>query len=335
MEFSELYCPPVYSLAGAEGRTGMLKCFEFHARDVAPGNVVPVTQLLESAPRLKEVAWADDIADMGALLGLPLERLTRLSIAVDRGQLDYLALLERCSRLEWLGIARAGAEGVFDDKKKPVALPYLARLEVAYDVAGVLDWLVLPALKHVRVHAEYEKEYFGVRGGWSGRALMGLVERSGSVLESLWVNAPMGERDLVECLRKAGGSLERLGIVGIGISDALLSVLTPAEDGIWENGHGIGMEIGGCLCPRLEEIELDTRIVSAPGDVMDMVEGRMGGRVTGVETLRTVRILDGHKDIRGLRQLVGLRLGIIPRKDKTLGVFYRRPKTRRTVCPSR
>ncbi|TFK40322.1 hypothetical protein BDQ12DRAFT_680744 [Crucibulum laeve] len=334
-DFRHLLCPRKYHLTRAAHRTPQLRTFEFHAQDISNTNITPITKLLNAAPGLREVSWVDDLADTDTMLELPLSRLTRLSLAMDRGTLDYLELLDQCSNLEHIRITRPCVDAL--PPRPPLLLSKLTSLNISHDLTGILDHLVLPALKHVRIHAEHERQhrsYYGATPAtaeaWSPAPFLSLVERSACAVESLCVNAPMGEQDLVECVRSTADSLTRLSVMGVEVSDVFVGLLTyPEQD---------SLSFG--LCTSLEELTLDTRITCASGVLTRMVESRLSipsgeFREDTRKQLQKLRVLDGHKDMRRLRELGAekmLNVDVIPRKEVKM-----RPKMlyRRKVCPSR
>lgn len=163
-DFRHLFCPPMYTLDLAASGIPLLTTFEFHARDMSNTNVSQITKLLssETATSLREVTWVDDLADTDTLLELPLDKLSRLSLAMEHGTLDYLQLLHRCSNLEQIRITRplanivAGAPGGAGSERPrpPIYLPKLTSLNITYDLTGILDHLVLPALRDVRIYTD-------------------------------------------------------------------------------------------------------------------------------------------------------------------------------------
>lgn len=342
-DFRHLLCPPMYSLDLAQNQIPELCTFEFHARDISNTNVAPITRLLHSAPQLRELTWVDDLADTDTLLELPLGRLTRLSLEMDHGTLDYLQVLNECSNLEHIRITRPSA--TTPQTRPPLFLPKLTSLNISSDLTGVCDYLVLPALKEVRIydkqaqshalsHDPESSSYSQVLhpgsphthpspsssvGGWEPVAFLSLIDRSACAISNLSVTPPITEHTLLICLRRLSDSLVKLSITGIGVGDTLIASLTcqvrksVGADAL-HDGVGIS-ENGGCrddedvLCPALEEISLDTRVACAQGTLAAMVESRLlrsSSRFNGQEIRRSisrVRVVDGHRDLEKLRDL--------------------------------
>jgi hypothetical protein len=317
----------MYSLNLAQDQIPELCTFEFHARDISNTNVFPITRLLHSAPKLRELTWVDDLADTDTLLELPLGRLTRLSLEMDHGTLDYLQVLNECSNLEHIRITRPPA--TTPQTRPPLFLPKLTSLNISSDLTGICDYLVLPALKEVRIYAAGDKQAQSLShdhepsqshfqmlhpgsphahpsqsslvGGWEPVAFLSLIDRSACAISSLSVTPPITEHTLLICLRRVGDSLVKLSIAGIGVGDTLIASLTRqatqktvGADGM-HDGAGIS-ENNGCgdedvLCPALEEISLDTRVACAQGTLAAMVESRLvhsSSRFNGQETRRSI-----------------------------------------------
>ena len=256
-DFRHLYCPPMYSLDIAEDSIPQLATFEFHARDISSMNLSPIVRLLKTAPRLREVTWVDDLADTDMLLELPLNQLTRLSLAMDHGSLDYIQILNRCSNLQHIRITRPLR--IYQPKSSPLYLDKLTSLTISYDLTAVLDYLVLPALKHVRIftanhgpdkrgessyptqsysyesllhHSHYShlqpRVFFtGNRAEvWNPSPLISLIDRSTCDISSLSLCAPMTENGLLLCLSKTSAELVSLELEGVEIGDKVLNYLT-------------------------------------------------------------------------------------------------------------
>lgn len=312
-DFRHLLCPRMYSLNLAQDQVPELSTFEFHARDISNINVSPITRLLRSAPKLRELTWVDDLADTDTLLELPLGRLTRLSLEMDHGTLDYLQVLNECSNLEHIRITRPSA--TTPQTRPPLFLPKLVSLNISSDLTGICDHLVLPALKEVRIYAEGDKQAlshdpepsqshpqilpFGSPhahhpshsspsssvAGWEPTAFLSLITRSACAISSLSVTPPITEHTLLTCLRRVSDSLVKLSIDGIGVGDMLVASLTRQATQKILNADGIydgaviseSDDCGGVevLCPALEEISLDTRVACAQGTLAAMVESRL------------------------------------------------------------
>ncbi|KAF8992838.1 hypothetical protein BDQ17DRAFT_1368996 [Cyathus striatus] len=322
----------MYSLGRATGETPILQTFQFHASDISNDNLSPITKLLSASPALREVAWIDDLANTDTMLELPLSRLTRLSLAMARGTLDYLEVLDQCPNLEHIRITRPCANA--PPPRPPLLLAKLASLNISYDLTSILDHLILPALKHVRIHAENDRRYgvsnsgigTGSGSSWSPETFLSLIDRSECSILSLSINAPMTEDALVQVLQRTSGSLTQLSVVGIPVTDKMLGVLTPpipsAEE---ECTHGYLWQLA-----RMVETRLALRFGDAPPDP---------GGVTAVQArkIRTLRILDGPQDLRRLQELKDQQklaaLEVIPRKEskpRRRNFLYRRK-----VCVSR
>ncbi|KAF9450350.1 hypothetical protein P691DRAFT_726221 [Macrolepiota fuliginosa MF-IS2] len=371
-EFRGLYCPPMYSLALAEGNTPLLRAFEFDARDISSANITPIISLLNSAPSLREVTWVDDLADTRRLMELPLSRLTLLSITMSHGTLDYLELLDQCYNLEHIRITRPRPGGA-RPPREPLVLPKLTSLNIAYDLTGILDSLVLPALKHVRIHSEGQAgrgtaRRVGAGGGatggegngtWSPVSFLSLIGRSSCTVESLWVDAPMDETCLAQCLEITTSSLTRLTVAGVVITDKLLSRLTlqsPPSTSSSSEGSSSSDLFNSLvpdplhLCPLVQEMSLNTRISSTSGVLLQMAQSRLVPQSSvGRDAAKfLLRIWDGHKDLEPLKFLRGQRcspLGscnfkldmLAPPRDvfSSLTGFPARPRSRRYLSGRR
>jgi F-box-like len=257
-DFRHLYCPPMYSLDIAEDSIPQLTTFEFHARDISSTNLSPIIRLLKTAPRLQEVTWVDDLADTDMLLELPLNQLTRLSLAMDHGTLDYIQILNRCSNLQHIRITRPLR--IHQPKPSPLFLDKLTSLTISYDLTAVLDYLVLPALKHVRIftanhgsdkrgeppypttksysyesllhhshylHLQPRVSHSGNRAEvWDPSPLISLIDRSTCDISTLSLCAPMMENALLLCLSKISADLVSLELEGVEVGDKVLNYLT-------------------------------------------------------------------------------------------------------------
>lgn len=299
-EFRNLFCPPMYSLDMALNNIGELTTFEFYARDISTINVAPITNLLASAPKLREVTWVDDLADTDTLLQLPLGRLTGLSLSMDQGTLDP-QVLTACYNLEHIRLTRPFS--LTPHMQEPLFLPKLSSINISSAIAGVLDQLVLPALREVRIHGEHDRPQgighdasptpphhhlaLSPTGTWDPTPLLALVQRSACMITSLSVSPPMTEAALLVCLRGMGTSLVSLCVEDIPVGDTLVQALTCR----WgQQGELLSMYVDGFteateawresydrrpLCPHLEELVLDTRVGCTPGMLANMVESRI------------------------------------------------------------
>lgn len=324
-DFRHLYCPPMYTLNLAEGGVPTLSTFEFHARDVSNTNISPITCLLSNAPQLREVTWVDDLADTDTLLELPLPRLRRLSLAMEHGSLDYLEVLDQCANLEHIRITRPCHDAL--PARPPLLLSKLTSLNISYDLTEILDHLVLPALKHVRIHAELDKHSHWLTPQlWDSASFVALLDRSGCPIETLWVNAPMVEDTLVNCLRKTTSSLKELCVGGLEVGDATMELLTP---------HAVHEEFPSWLCSQLTEISFDKIAGSL---LTEMVEARLEC-AGGCKMLRKIRVPEGHPGVDRLREMSVQRkfeftVDLIPRKGSRR-VGPRRFIFRKKLCSSR
>lgn len=330
-EFRNLSCPAMYNLATALDNVTMLSTFEFHARDVSTSNIAPITQLLSSAPNLKELTWVDDLADTATMLALPLSRLARLSLSMSYGKLDYLGLLDQCANLEHIRIAHPYPET--NPSQTPLFLPKLTSLNITHDLTGILNYLILPSLKHVRVHLDsahhsssdnegrrYSRlALAGIhpgasasataagteeRGSWDPTNLLHLIERSSCRIESLKVNTKLSPADLLRCLKACSGSLRSLTLPGGPSISALVDMLIPGGSPLQGDDSA-----AGCLCPRLEELVIHTRIPSTCS-LLELVRRRMersrgDGLQADCSPLKSLRLHypAGHKDIASLRDI--------------------------------
>jgi hypothetical protein len=260
-DFRHLYCPPMYSLDIAQGSIPQLSTFEFHARDISSTNLFPIIHLLKTAPKLREVTWVDDLADTDMLLELPLNQLTRLSLAMDHGTLDYVQILSRCSNLQQIRITRPllSSYQTYQSKLSPLFLDKLTSLTISYDLTAILDHLVLPALMHVRIftanhgsdkrgqssypttphsyesllhhshylHLQPRISHTGNRTEvWDPSPLISLIDRSTCDISTLSLCAPMMENALLLCLSKISAELVSLELEGVEVGDKVLSYLT-------------------------------------------------------------------------------------------------------------
>ena len=342
-DFRHLLCAQMYHLNLAQDQIPELCTFEFHARDISNTNVVPIIRLLHSAPKLRELAWVDDLADTDTLLELPLGRLTRLSLEMDHGTLDYLQVLNECSNLEHIRITRPSA--ATPQTRPPLFLPKLTSLNISSDLTGICDYLLLPALKEVRIYAEGDKQTqlhplshdpdpsqshsqmphpgsshtphsasSSFVGGWEPIAFLSLIDRSTCAISSLSVTPPITEHTLLTCLRRVSDSLVKLSIDGIGVGDTLIASLTRratrksmaadrTHDGA-DISENNGCEDEDVLCPALEEISLDTRVACAPGTLAAMVESRL---IHSSSRFKTWRSISRVRVVDGHRDLEKLR----------------------------
>jgi len=355
-DFRHLLCPPMYSLHLAQDRIPQLSTFEFHARDISNPNLSQITRLLSSAPQLREVTWVDDLANTETLLELPLNRLTRLSLAMEHGTLDYLQLLHQCSNLEHIRIARPLSNNNNNNIQNPgIYLSKLATLNISYDLTSILDHLILPSLHSVRIYIENDTKHLSNASSpqqppslylnaphaqshphlplhpassanstpqppsWNPSPFLSLIDRSACQIKHLSINAPLIEENLLLCLKKTSESLvclELKGGVGV-VGDKLMEALTVR-----------------LLCPKLEELSLDAIVACSQGALAGMVESRL------CSSLRKIRLLDGHRDLEKLedlskrrRETESLTIDIIPRKtarQHTRGFLFRRK-----LCASR
>ncbi|KAJ3573635.1 hypothetical protein NP233_g2300 [Leucocoprinus birnbaumii] len=320
-EFRGLYCPPMYSLTLAENNTPLLRAFEFDARDISSANITPMISLLNFAPELREVTWVDDLADTRRLMELPLSRLTLLSITMTHGTLDYLELLDQCYNLEHIRITRP-RPGDTRLLREPLVLSKLTSINIAYDLTAILDSLVLPALKHVRIHAEGQAGRStgrsvgagggtaeGIGGGaWSPVSFLSLVERSSCTIESLWLDAPMTETCLAQCLEMTTLSLTKLTVASVTVTDKLLSSLThsPVSSSSLlsiPSASPCSSSSSLPLCPSLQEISLNTPISSSPGVLLEMAQSRLIPNPDRRSHSFALHIWDGHKDLQSLESL--------------------------------
>lgn len=342
-DFRRLLCAAMYTLVPAHDNLMQLTTFEFHARDISDSNVSQITNLLSLAPQLREVTWVDDLADTETLLELPLKRLTRLSLAMEHGTLDYLQLLNQCSNLEHIRITRTLSNVL--QTRPPVCLSKLASLNISYDLTGILDHLILPSLCSVRIYTDDKHTHstsqiyhsppqvqsyphlplplpgsFHASGPpapgnaaetWNPSSLLSLIDRSACTIRYLSISAPMSEDALLLCLKKMSSSIAFLDVKDIVVGDKFVDMLTRRT-----KVRGLKREV---LCPNLEEINLDTQVVCSQGALVAMVSSRFGSqlgdsRLDVVEEeslgreeiqvhLRKMKLLDGHEDIEKLKEL--------------------------------
>jgi F-box-like len=328
-EFRSLQCPLMYNLDMASGNIPLLSSFEFHARDVSSDNITPITSLLSTAPSLRDVTWVDDLADAPALLGLPLPRLSRLSLSMHNGSLDYLQLLNLCTNLEHIRIRRPLPE--IRPPQLPLTLSKLTSLNIAHDLtAGLLDHLVLPALKHVRVHKDsgpprrFSRTLANMPGSppddtagcWDPTPFLNLVERSGCAIESLGINAAMKEGDLSRCLQACSSSLKHLSLSGgLALGVDVIHALTPKRvlRAIQSSSLDENDDIWTCACPGLSELTHEALLPSSLS-LAALVQTRLGlmphatsspsspPHITPLAYLRA-HYQAGHQDIARLREL--------------------------------
>ncbi|PPQ67505.1 hypothetical protein CVT25_006047 [Psilocybe cyanescens] len=368
-DFRHLLCPPMYSLDLAQGNVPELTTFEFHARDISNTNVSPITRLLSSAPKVREISWVDDLADMETLLELPLNRLSRLSLSMEHGTLDYLKVLNECPNLEHIRITKPLLQTTH--LQSPLFLSKLMSLNISSDLTGILDHLILPALREVRIYSVDNDKHAQPHSIlhhasphvhphpspastpteiWDPTAFLTLVDRSACSITSLSVTPPMSEVTLLMCLPRMSASLVKLSVEGVVIGDTLLRLLTrpssrsrTKDDAVMVDGHADD----DCLCPKLAEINLDTRVVSSPGVLSGMVRSRLNLRDDSMNNvswtpMKKLRIVDGHRDLESLKELSrasctsatsGLVVDIIPKKPsrtRSRNYFFRRK-----LCASR
>ncbi|KAH9481413.1 hypothetical protein JR316_0005939 [Psilocybe cubensis] len=371
-DFRHLLCPPMYSLDLAQGNVPELTTFEFHARDISNTNISPITHLLSSAPQIRELSWVDDLADMETLLELPLSRISRLSLSMEHGTLDYLKVLNECPNLEHIRITKPLLQTTH---QSPLFLSKLSSLNISSDLTGILDHLILPALREVRIYsADNEKHaqphsplhhasphvqphsspVSSTTETWDPTAFLSLVDRSACAITSLSVTPPMSEVALLMCLPRMSASLVKLSIEGVAIGDTLLGCLTrPSTSSRRRDSNavthvGSASAHGDFLCPLLTDINLDTRIVCSPGVLAGMVRSRMNVSECNVHSnvswtrMRKLRVADGHNDIEMLKELSreshtsatsSLVLDIIPKKPNRMR--NRHYFFRRKLCASR
>lgn len=324
-EFRGLYCPPMYSLALAKGNTPLLHAFEFDARDISSVNILPVISLLNLAPKLREVIWVDDLADMRQLMELPLSQLTRLSVTMSHGTLDYLELLNQCYNLEQIRITRP-RPGDTRQPRAPLLLSKLTSLSIAYDLTAILDSLTLPALKHVRIHSEGPVSpsigrYTGAGRNaneaeadclWSPVSFVSLVKRSSCSIESLSLDTYMAESCLIQCLEETTSSLTKLNVTGVTITDKLISSLTyspsvsPTSSSSSSSPlYAASARNSSSLCPLLQDICLNTRLMSTPGALVQMAESRLIPSCITQIPYFSLSIWDGHRDLESFKLLQG------------------------------
>ncbi|KAF5342454.1 hypothetical protein D9611_001880 [Ephemerocybe angulata] len=317
-EFRHLSCPQVYNLAHALDNVPMLSTFEFRARDVSTSNIAPITQLLSTAPHLKELTWVDDMADTETLLALPLPRLSRLSLSMNYGRLDYLELLDQCENLEYIRLTRPSPDIL--PSQTPRLLTKLTSLNIARDITGILNHLILPSLKHVRVHldadsSEDDNDRYSRLGVvtpaiasqkcWDPKDLIQLIERSSCQVESLWINTPVTDDDLLACLQACDQSLKSLTVRGKQPCSALVEMLTPRRAML--SSLSASSEDMTCLCPRLSELVIDIRIPNSCS-LVELVERRAelaSQPDTTISPFNRLRLHypAGHKDIPILRHI--------------------------------
>lgn len=358
LEFRNLFCPPMYSLDMALNDIEELTTFEFHARDISTINVAPITNLLACAPKLREVTWVDDLADTDTLLQLPLNRLTRLSLSMDHGTLDR-QVLDACYNLEHIRLTRPFS--LTPHLQEPLLLPKLYSINISSAITGVLDHLVLPALREVRIHGENDSN----GNDADPTPLLSLIRRSACSITSLTVSPPMTEVGLLMCLGGTSASLVTLRVEGVPVGDTLLEALTcpmETETMTAPEGGNTTHEGGTPLCPHLEEIVLDTRVGCSSGMLASMVESRLtkpisldimtqgpdytAPEISRISSLKSIKVVDGHKDLQRLkalsllsagRSLTGGRgyfaLDIAPRKPTKMNT--RDYLFRRKLCASR
>jgi len=261
----------MYSLDMAENSIPELTTFEFHARDIGSTNLSQITCLLKTAPKLQQVTWVDDLADTDMLLELPLNQLTHLSMAMDYGTLDYIQILNRCSNLEHITLIRPSSQ-TYQLEPSPLFLDKLTSLNISYDLTAVLDYLVLPALKHVKIftandgldkhsqptqaysyesllhhsHLQPRIAHTSRSEAWDPSPLISLINRSACEITTLSLSAPMIENALLLCLSQTSASLVSLEVEGVEVGDKVLSYLT-RRPRRWRRPSGVddGEQVGG------------------------------------------------------------------------------------------
>ncbi|KAF6754494.1 hypothetical protein DFP72DRAFT_990353 [Ephemerocybe angulata] len=286
--------------------------------DVSTSNIAPITQLLSTAPHLKELTWVDDMADTETLLALPLPRLSRLSLSMNYGRLDYLELLDQCENLEYIRLTRPSPDIL--PSQTPRLLTKLTSLNIARDITGILNHLILPSLKHVRVHldadsSEDDNDRYSRLGVvtpaiasqkcWDPKDLIQLIERSSCQVESLWINTPVTDDDLLACLQACDQSLKSLTVRGKQPCSALVEMLTPRRAML--SSLSASSEDMTCLCPRLSELGIDIRIPNSCS-LVELVERRAelaSQPDTTISPFNRLRLHypAGHKDIPILRHI--------------------------------
>jgi len=315
-DFRHLCCPPMYDLDLARDNVPELRTFEFHVRDISDTNLCPITYLLSSAPNLRALTWVDDLADTDTLLQLPLGRLTRLSLTMDHGTLDYLQVLNECSNLEHIRITKPFS--TTPQSRPPLSLPKLTSLNISSDLTGLLEHLTLPALREVRIHAESDQQ---AQAHADLTSFLSLIDRSACAITTLSATPPVTEPTLLMCLRRVSASLVKLSIEGIRLGDAFIESLTrrTTQRSVGAdcfNDAG-GSENDDCrdedvLCPALEEINFDTHVACTQGALAAMVESRLvqsslRSTEQGICSLISrIRVVDGHRDLERLEELASL-----------------------------
>ncbi|KAF9048728.1 hypothetical protein BJ165DRAFT_1343613 [Panaeolus papilionaceus] len=319
--FRHLFCPPI---------------------DVSNINTSQITRLLATAPKLRELTWIDDLADTDMLLELPLHQLTRLSLSMDHGTVDYVQLLHRCTNLEHIRITRPLSPGQTPDS--PLFLSKLASLNIPHDLLPMLDHLILPALKEVRIYTDGGAPNHGTSAApidlWDPTPLLSLIERSGCAISALSINAYANEDAVLACLRIVSGSLVKLSVEGPLVGDKLFASLTiPHGD---KDQH----DFRSVFCPILRDFNLETPIASSSGILTRMIQSRsnLAPLTSERESLLKLRLPDGHRDLEGLKEIEGstFKLAVIQRVQKrshTVGPSGARSRAglffRRKPCASR
>ncbi|KAF8905049.1 hypothetical protein CPB84DRAFT_1772275 [Gymnopilus junonius] len=360
-DFRHLLCPPMYSIDLAQDSVPELTTFEFHSRDISTTNIYPITRLLSSAPKLREVTWVDDVADTDTLLELPLNRLSRLSLAMEHGTLDYLQLLNQCHNLEHIRITKPLLQT--PQSRSPLFLSKLTSLNISSDLTSILDHLILPALREVRIYSDIDKQaqphphfYSSLPHGhpypsvsasssaevWSPSAFLSLVDRSACAITSLSVTPPMTEDTLLMCLHQLSASLVKLSVEGIVVGDVLLGSLTRClsmGNASVDQHMSFEDNYEKILCPNLADLNLDTRVSCTQGVLASMVHSRLalprcqrqeGSDNSSWTPLRNIKILDGHKDLEKLQELSQLSYNHSTRRSEALKVIIVAKKPTRT-----
>lgn len=289
-EFQNLQCPQMYDLAPAMDRVPMLSSFEFHARAMSNFNIEPISKLLVTAPNLKELTWVDDLADAETLHSLPLPQLSRLSLSMNYGRLDYLKLFNMCLNLEHVRISRPFPD--IQPPQTPLLLAKLTSLNIAHDLTGILDNLILPSLKHFRVHMDagvpenlngrLSRALSEMPGTgqqcWDPTPLLNLVERSSCAIERLSICTPMFASGFSECLKVLSPSLKSLTISGWStFNNTAIQALTPHKR--MDPCSSLSSSEGGkgeiySFCPFLVELKIDS-IIPHSCSLVDMVQKRL------------------------------------------------------------
>ncbi|PPQ66555.1 hypothetical protein CVT24_007121 [Panaeolus cyanescens] len=363
--FRHLFCPPMYHLDLAENAVPELSTFEFHARDVSNINTSQITRLLVTAPKLRELTWIDDLADTDMLLELPLHQLARLSLSMDHGTVDYVQLLHRCTNLEHIRITRPLSPGQAPDT--PLFLSKLSSLNIPHDLLPMLDHLILPALKDVRIYTDggvadrhAQTVPFGAFGAHpylqhsqmysvSHPSLHHNEDSNGATIPGtsviptdFWDPTP-----LLSLIERSGCAISALSINAYANEDAVLACLRTLSRSLVKlsiEGPLVGDKLfasltipnsgkergdgRSVLCPILRDLNLETSIASSPGVLTRMVQSRSEAGALCPETQPALRL----RLPDGHRDLEGLRE--IEGSAFKLTVIQRAQKRSHTVGPS-